>query len=733
MSQQLLEAAGQSFRNGYLDDSERYFRAVPFGVPEFAEAVLGLAVVAHRRGRFDEAAAQFSKLVALRPGDATNHSNLGECLREAGRFDDALVQLKLGVRMDPNQPDAFNSLGLIYHAQKKRDLAEESLREALRLRPDYAMAMINLGMVLQEVRREKEAAALFRQALEIEPNNAMGISNLGQILVELGEPELLDEAEALCKKAIRMTPNRPHPVNNLGNVYRSMGRFDEALECYRKAMTMAPSMAMPLNNMGQALQGRARYAEAREYYFTALSLEPNSARFHANVASLYKDEDDYKEALERFRHALVLDPEHVESLCGMGRTYVELMRTSEAEECFRKALGLDPEGVGPRLGLASLYAEMGEFDRADEQYDEALAIRPRIIEAFYQRATHKKGKVSDADLETMNAMLEQKYIGEGGRSQLNFALGSVHDKRKDYDPAAQHFRVANENQTAARLKRNEAYDPASFEQFISSTIEGFSARNIARLQGRGHESRRPIFVVGLPRSGTTLTEQILSSHPAVHGAGELAHISESFQNLPATMGLQGQDSLVVMNQLSQPGLIASATSYLNELNLLNADLPYVVDKMPDNVNLVGWIHLMFPNARIIHCRRDLRDIALSCWQTSFGAIRWANDWNHIARRFVNYLRIVEHWKSIPGIEWLDCSYEIAIADPETSARRLIDFVGLEWDPQCLKFHETKRQVRTASLSQVREPIYSSSVAKWRNYDRELQPFIDELTRAGYEF
>ena len=733
MSQQQLQLAIQAFQNGQFDQSEKLYRSIGFKAPEFPDAVLGLAVLEHQRGRFNEAASHFARLVAIQPGDATNHSNLGECLREAGRLDEATAALKLGISMDPNQPDAFNSLGLVYHAQKKRDEAEEAMRQALKLRPDYAMAMINLGMVLQEKKKEKEAAELFRRALAIDPDNPMGLSNLGQILVEIGEHDDLDEAEMLCKRAIAFTPDRPHPINNLGNVYRSMGRFEEAVECYQKAMALAPNMAMPINNMGQALHGRARYDEATEYYYNALAFEPSSARFHANLASLFKDEDKFEEALERYRHALVIDPEHIESLCGMGRVYIQLMKTEEAEACFRKALEIDPEASGPRMGLAGLYSELGEFDRVEEQYTEVIKEHPKVIEIYYQRATHHKGKVSDADLAMMESLLKQKYLGEGGRSQLNFALGAVHDKRKNYEEAAQNFRVANENQTAARLKRNETYDPNTFTTFIGNVIQGFTPQTVARFKGQGSPSHRPIFVVGLPRSGTTLTEQILASHPAVHGAGELSEINKTFTDLGTTLGLPQAESFQALRQLTVPGLRASAEAYLRELQKLDASAPFVVDKMPDNVNMLGWIHMLFPNARIIHCKRDLRDIALSCWQTSFGAIRWANDWNHIAGRFINYLRVANHWKTIPGLEVLEFPYEQVIADPEVQARKLVEYAGLEWHPNCMKFHETKRQVRTASLSQVREPIYKSSVAKWKNYEGELAPLVEALTRAGHVF
>lgn len=716
-----------------MDQAERLFQLVPAGAPEFADSIMALAVIAYQRGNFPGAVVQFSKLAALRPGEAATHANLGECLRECGRLDEALAQLNLGLALDPAQPDALNSIGLIHHAQRRLDDAESAIREALRLRPAFPMAMINLGMVLQEKRRLKEAATLFREALKLEPDNPMGNSNLGQILVEIGHVDDLEDAERFCLKAVQLTPNRPHPINNLGNVYRAMGRFEEALESYRKAMTIAPEMAMPLNNMGQALQGRARYEEATSFYLDAIAREPNSPRFHANFASMLNDQDLHEEALKRYEHALAIDPAHAESFYGAGQVYMQLQDTQAAEASFRKALELDPELTAPRLGLANLYSELGEFEKAAAESSIALRSHPKLVEVYYQRATHQKGKVTDADLEQMQTLLQEKYFGEGARSQLHFALGAVFDKRQKYEEAARHFEQANEFQNAAKLKRNEIYQPDSFSDWISRMTQAFSPEVMRRFEGHGHESHRPIFVVGLPRSGTTLTEQILASHSAIHGAGELTFASKTFEKLPETLGLSGADSFSSVKSLHSLGLKAAAESYLSLISAKNADLPHVVDKMPDNVNLVGWIRLIFPNAKIIHCRRDLRDIALSCYQTCFGSIRWANDWRSIGRRFSDYLRGVRHWESVESINWLDFPYEQVTEDTEIYARKLIEFVGLDWEPGCLNFHETRRQVRTASLSQVREPIYKTSVAKWKNYEKQMQPFIEEMEALGYKF
>ena len=485
--------------------------------------------------------------------------------------------------------------------------------------------------------------------------------------------------------------------------------------------------------MGQALHGRARYDEAKEYYLNAIAIDPNSARFHANYASVLNDEDQHEEALERYRTALAIDPNHAESYHGLGQVYMQLQEATQAEASFRKALEIDPEITAPRLGLANLFSEIGDFEKADLESAIALKSHPKLAEIYYQRAIHQIGKVTDADLKTIQALLNEKYFGEGARAQLHFALGAIFDKRQNYEEAGRHFQQANELQNAAKLKRGEHYLPDSFSEWVSKLTSTFTPEVMRQFADAGHQSRRPIFVLGLPRSGTTLTEQILASHSAVHGAGELAFASKSFDKLPEILGLSGADSFSAVQSLHPLGLKAAAEFYLSAINAKNSDLSHVVDKMPDNVNLAGWIRLIFPNAKIIHCRRDLRDIALSCHQTCFGSIRWANDWRNIARRFSDYLRSVQHWESVESIDWLDLPYERVTEETETYARKLIEFVGLDWEPKCLKFHETKRLVRTASLSQVREPIYKTSVAKWKNYEKEMRPFIEEMQSRGHRF
>jgi len=243
-----------------------------------------------------------------------------------------------------------------------------------------------------------------------------------------------------------------------------------------------------------------------------------------------------------------------------------------------------------------------------------------------------------------------------------------------------------------------------------------------QVRGFGLDSERPIFIVGLPRSGTTLTEQILASHSQVFGAGELRLARDDFEAL-ASPDNPAPDALARLDQATARRL---GERHLGRLEDLNADRPRVVDKMPDNYLYLGLLAVLFPKAKFIHCRRDLRDNAVSCWMTNFRSIRWASDPEHIVSRFHNYQRLMQHWREVLPVQMLDVDYEVTVADIEATARRLVQWCGLEWEPACLAFHQNRRPVRTASITQVRQPIYQQSVARWRNYQSALAPLFAAL-------
>ncbi len=344
-----------------------------------------------------------------------------------------------------------------------------------------------------------------------------------------------------------------------------------------------------------------------------------------------------------------------------------------------------------------------------------------------------RGRLADHEIAPLERMLEQTLLPANVRATLHFAMASVLDAKCLYPEAAQVLEAAHALQSASRAERGQAHDPDRHAQFIDRLIEAFTRDVIVRGRGWGDPDQRPVFVVGLPRSGTTLVEQILASHPAVHGAGELFDLHKVFKNLPRHVDSPALDPFGAVGALNASSAKKAAREYLDRLtDLAPGTAARVVDKMPDNARLLGLIAVLFPEARVIVCNRDLRDVAVSCRQTGFTTNLWTNDWDHIARRFADHQRILKHWRHIEATPLLDVGYEDLVGDLEANARRLIDFVGLDWSPACLHFHSTRRVVRTASLVQIREPIHQRSIGRWKRYEPSLQPLLQAFDRFGVD-
>jgi hypothetical protein len=344
-------------------------------------------------------------------------------------------------------------------------------------------------------------------------------------------------------------------------------------------------------------------------------------------------------------------------------------------------------------------------------------------------ATLLRGKLPDEDLAAMRSLLAEPDQLEGKRTVLHFGLAHVLDARGEYAESAEHLREANALTLSGWRKRGHAYDRASHTQFVTEMIATCTPEWFERVRGLGLDSERPVFIVGLPRSGTTLVEQVLASHSQVFGAGELRFAREGFESLPAVMS-SDDSAMVCLGRLDREAMQIIGQKHLDLLQALNGSARRIVDKMPDNYMYLGLLAALFPKAKFIHCRRDLRDVAVSCWMTNFRQIRWASDPDDIAARFHEYQRLVEHWRAVLPVPLLEVHYEDTVADLEGVARRLVAWCGLEWEPACLAFHETKRPVRTASVTQVRQPVYTRSVARWKHYEPALGDLFARLTRPA---
>ena len=665
---------------GKTAEAEILYRELLANEPDSLGALEGLGVVCFQKGRIDEAAALFARGAALAPESGRFHANLGEALRTMRRFDQALLHLRKAAALDPSEAQTWNSLGLLASDLRRNGAALHAFREAIRLRPRFVYAHINLANTLLVMGQPTKAADALCAAISIEPNNPLALTNLGRLLSEANEPALLAEAEGVCRRAIAIAPHMTVSSSTLAKVLARQGRTDEA--------ALAESRALPVD--------------------PAATPRPTAV----------EDAPIHQKALA----------EHSQGLAHLSEGLLD-----EAEACLREALRLDPQLAAAWTAIAEIEVDRGDLESSTQSARTGLAICPGLAEAHWRIATNLQGKLADNDVEAIERALRDQTKSNEDRALLHYALATVLDRRGSYAQAAEYHKTANLHHSASKFARGLAYDPDQHSKYIDGIISCYTSDFVTERHAWGMPDPRPVFIVGFPRSGTTLTEQILASHPQIHGAGELHDIHKISRSLHEVFDAPWDNPLNAVHQLQPDSTKAAAQRYLDRLNAVappTADR--IVDKMPDNINHLGLIAVLLPKAKAILCRRDPRDIALSCWQTVLKACPWNNDWDHIARRMADYQRLLKHWKQNPPLAICEIKYEELVTDLERNARLLIDFVGLEWDPACLQFHSNSRVVRTPSLVQVRQPIHSRSAGRWRLYEASLKPMFEAFERHGVE-
>lgn len=724
MSDELQNALAYHQR-GLLAQAARIYGALLASNPQHADALHLLGVVALQQGDARQAIELISRAVACNCNVAAFHANLAEAYRAEGDYERAAECCRSALRLDPTCAEAANNLGLALMGLGQTQAAVAQFRATLQLSPDFAMAENNLGNALRSAGDVAQALAHFRRAVQLDPQMVEARSNLGQLLLEQNQPQ---EALAHCREAVRLRPEFAEAQNNLGNVLRDLGRLSEAKACYAEALRLNPRLALAHNNMGQALQEEGHLQEALTWYQRSLQLDANSARVLCNLGSALEELDETDEAVRCYERAMQLAPDYAEAYSGLGWVKHEEGHYDEAQSLYRRAIDLQPNLAAAHCNLGTLLEELSDFDGAERSFREALQHNPRHAAARAQLSTLRRSKLSEADLAALRQLLADPDLSDAKRASLHFALAQVLDARQVYEEAAEHLHHANALALAEWHKRGQGYDPAAHSQFVAAMMATCTPAFFERVRGFGLDTERPIFIVGLPRSGTTLTEQILASHSQVFGAGELRLAREEFEAIPGARD-SGSGVLEGLRQLDRPTACRLAQQHLDRLRALDASSLRVADKMPDNYLYLGLLATLFPKAKFIHCRRDLRDVAISCWMTNFRQIRWASDPEHVALRFQEYERLMEHWRQVLPVPLLEVSYEETVADLEGVARRLVAWCGLEWEPACLSFHEGKRPVRTASVTQVRQPVYTKSVARWKHYERPLAPLLSRLACA----
>jgi tetratricopeptide (TPR) repeat protein len=722
--QEILTTAIELHQHGHFGQATRLYREVLASEPENAEALHLSGVLHHQQGNHRLAAELISQAVTLRPDAAIYHANLAEVYRAGGDFERAAGCCDAALLLRPDYPEALCNLGAALHGMGRNLDAVGKLRLALRLRPDFVLAYNNLGLALRELGRLEKALVHFRRAVQLDPDFAPARTNLGQTLLDAGQTE---EALVHAREAVRLDPGSAALHHNLGNVLRLLDRTVEAREAYVEALRLDPELVLANAHLGLVLQREGKLQHAQFWLKKAVELDPSNPTLWEWLAGLHDEREDPAAAIPCWERVLATYPDRPAPHLSLGWNFQQEGRLDEARAQYLTAIALQPDSGQAWVALGSLHEELGEMAEAESDFREALRLQPTFPAPHARLATLLRGKLPDDDLAALERRLADETLGQGPRARLAFGLAHVLDARGDYQRAADCLHKANAiTLELARGRRD--YSPADHECFVEGLVRVFDKDFFARMDGAGSDTRRPVFIFGLPRSGTTLIEQVLASHSLIHGAGELPLARHTFDSIPSVLGRSGQacDSV---HHLDRTAVLRLADQHLRGLEALaSGRAKRIVDKMPDNYMYLGLLSVLFPRAVFIHCRRDPRDIAVSCWMSDFRILRWANDFDHIVTRFAQYRRLVDHWRAVLPVRLVEVDYECTVSDFESTARRLVAACGLDWETACLEFHRNERPVRTASLTQVRQPIYRGSVGRWKNYEHALAELFAALPR-----
>ncbi|MBU0676425.1 MAG: sulfotransferase [Proteobacteria bacterium] len=683
--------------------------------PSF-QALLGFALL--RNDERDPGCELMSRARQTPPTDPSGLADLGGGLYLLGKFRKAHEFLTRAATMVGADATVFSRLALVELARGELEVAESHLQKAVELDPDHPGHWFNLANLHTNRGHFELALSHVREALQRDPAMDKARTLRNQLLVGLDQAaELIEELEAQLKEA----PDSIDLRQQLAELLDADGRYPEALSHLREAMDRDPNNVALFLQMARLHSSRLRHRLAIKVLMQAEELEPDNPDIQAMLARNLTEAGDLERAADIAQELLSKNPQGYQALLTSALVRIAADDGIGAEEELRLAIELRPDGVEAYCNLAHLLIQNGRLDEAVTLYKKAAALNPTVLANLIEARSYPD---DPRVVELMRKMADNPLLPKGPRIAMSFALTKLFDQQRDYERAFHYAGQANEFSGKTIVHRGNFH-----HRLVRLLEQHFTPEYHGRLRGVGSRSERPVFVVGMPRSGTTLTEQMLCTHPEVFGAGELGYIPTITRLMPKVVAKKVPYPFC-LGGLQRWMLAHAASNYLQKIDKLDHTASRVVDKMPHNFLNLGLINLIFPRARIIHVQRDLRDVAISNYFTNFkhkhGGMSYAFDLKNIGRELNDYRLVMDHWREIlpPGV-MLEFHYEDLVEDPERIGRQLIEFIGLDWDPAMLDFHRTERPIKTASVWQVRQPLYKSSKERWRNYEQFLAP-LDEI-------
>jgi tetratricopeptide (TPR) repeat protein len=647
-----------------------------------------------KAGQLKEALALSEEVLKDFPGDINVLGLKGVALADLGDLIGAEKVLREVIELAPTFAKPYEDLGTLLLKQGKAEEAVPLLEKATRLDPSLEAAHFQLGRAYARLGDGKKADTAYEKSFELSP-----VRGLMAQAAEHHKAGRFQEAERLCRQVLQKERGNVDALRMLGLLAGAAGQLDEAAHLLKQALSHAPDHAAAMFELGRVLKDLERHEEAIEVYQRLVDLQPDNAKAH-------------------YRLGAALAPAAL---------------TERAAASYQRCLDLAPNHTGAWLGMGHMLKTLGRQDEGIAAYQRCRELEPSFGEAFYSLANLKTYKFDEDEIAHMQAQLEDPELKEASRVNFLFSLGKAFENRKDYATA---WRYYDEGNAAQRML--VSYDPVLTETTNDDLVAFFSAEFFRNLGEVGNPDASPIFVLGMPRSGSTLVEQIIASHSQVEGTSELPYLGRLTKSLNANRA-DGMKYPQVLSELEGRHFERLGSQYLELAQLHRVEgAPHFIDKMPNNFPLAGFIHCILPNAKIIDARRHPLDACVGNLKQLYArGQNFTYDQTDLGEYYLQYQRMMDHWDAVLPGKVLRVQYEETVGNLEQQVQRILDYLELPWEDACVNFHETERAVRTASSEQVRQPIYTSGVGFWKNWDSELEelkmvlePILGEYESLG---
>ena len=645
-------------------------------------------------------------------------------------FDEALELVNAGdpaaaervcrdaVARNPKDVNMLGLLGAVLVKMRRLEEAEQVLRRTVRLAPTFAKPHEDLGFALLELERHDEAVEVLQKAVRLDPKLEFARFNLGKALALTGKGE---EADAAFEASFALSPERKLLVQ-AARLHKE-GKLEEAEKLYRQALKNNPDNVDAMRMLAMLAATLKHFDDAERLLRRAVAIAPDFLAAVIDLGRVLKEQDRFEEAIGCFKKAIGINPNNPQTHFLLAGACAPAALNHEAVKEYQKTLELSPRHPGALLGLGNALKTIGRLDEAVRAYHDCIDVKPNNGETYWSLANLKTYRFSDEQLAEMEKRVEEDNAS-GDKSEVNFlfALGKAYDDRQDYERAWHYYERGNDKQ-----RMLVQYDPVHTETINDGIIEVFDQALLEEKSGSGHPDPAPIFVLGLPRSGSTLVEQVLASHSQVEGTSELPYLGRVATSLNRNRP-DGVNYPKAVRELEAENFAALGEDYVRYAQLHRTEgKPFFVDKMPNNFPTIGFLHLILPNARIIDARRHPLDACVGNYRQHYARGQtFAYDLTDIGEYYLQYQRMMDHWEEVLPGRILTVQYEEVVTDFDNQVRRILDYCNLPWEEDCIRFYETERPVRTASSEQVRQPIYTGALNFWRNYEAHLDELVEIL-------